>query len=172
LKGVAPAVLTFAIALCATAFAQNDSPGLCQQRRYVGDTWNYRCQAYSGPAHPRDTVAIIKFNGVTVTEIDGVPSNVCETILLSFFEGGGEQSGCFHPASVELIPGRHSLAFSPIGHYADWVQYLPRISKPFVVNINVLAGKTYKAKYVLMPTEKSGNAAPGKDWKLWTVKIR
>jgi hypothetical protein len=94
-------------------------------------------QAYSGPALPRKQVAVLKtpagFSGqhaVCVNSVDGRGTGT--------HWDGSPRFPHIIPSSIELLPGRHTIVFTPYPTAGS--------GSAIIKDINVEAGKTYKAK--------------------------
>jgi hypothetical protein len=102
--------------------------------------------AYSGPARPRNEVAILKCgvsSGLKITSVDGKPTSVPTTDWTGAYrdagmnwDGSTNKDSSGFVTEVELLPGPHQIAFD------TWVNIS---TGDIIKNIDVTSGEKYVA---------------------------
>jgi hypothetical protein len=116
-------------------------------------------QAYNGSALPLNHVAVLKCpqgfsqavrgNGVYVIAVDGISTTLNWD--------GSRKRNPYAPASIELLAGHHTIMFLPgIGQNET--------GDPITKEIDVEAGKVYKAEMTAQFNSSFGNTRKGHWW--------
>jgi hypothetical protein len=105
--------------------------------------------AYTGPALPRQQVAVLDFSHVKVDQVDGKSALHCEKHHWNGLENNSKyRNKCWlaFPDSIEMLPGKHTIRFQFGADPLNTLAPTAVSAQPITGDIVVEAGKTYKAQ--------------------------